>query len=344
MTSKSPLQLESLWDIEDEFGALVGTAIGTVHPVAGKQDKSRSKTHRALLKKRSNGHETSDRASAEKTVFRGQALTPLSQLTQDPTDLSSRDLMYQLSSVYWRPIFTFIHRRGHSVWDAQDLTQDFFLSVLEGKFFREEDLTTGRFRAVLLQALKHFLRDAKRVTKHNKRSNIQFVSWGDWIAESPSTIIAPKVEVTTWTPERTFDIGWAATIAERSLRRLAEECAIKGRRRVFDVLNNWLTAERSDVDYVGIAKRLNITEPATKTLLHHFRQRYRTLLRQEVAETVESGDHIDEEIRYLCRVLAEAEKENKEPVWNKWLSAQRKALAAIQAELWSKAHLSRVRV
>ena len=32
----------------------------------------------------------------------------------------------ELCKIYWRPVFAFICRQGHSVPDAQDLTQDFF--------------------------------------------------------------------------------------------------------------------------------------------------------------------------------------------------------------------------
>jgi DNA-directed RNA polymerase specialized sigma24 family protein len=67
----------------------------------------------------------------------------------------------QLCQTYWRPIFAFICRRGHSVLDAEDLTQDFFLMVLEGKLVGRADPERGRFRTFLLKALSDFLGDAR---------------------------------------------------------------------------------------------------------------------------------------------------------------------------------------
>jgi RNA polymerase sigma-70 factor (ECF subfamily) len=88
------------------------------------------------------------------------------------------------------------------------------------------------------------------------------------------------------------------------LRRLGEECEARGRRRVFDVLSDCLAAERQDVSYQKLSKTLDVPETAVKRLVHQLRQRYRTLLREEVAQTVEKPEDVDEELRYLCAALA----------------------------------------
>ena len=96
-------------------------------------------------------------------------------------------------------------------------------------------------------------------------------------------------------------------MVERALRRLGDECEKQGRRRVFDVLSNYLTAEREDVSYANFAKILGLQETAVKNLVHRLRERYRALLREEVAETVGGTDEIDDELRYLCAALSAAE-------------------------------------
>ncbi len=67
----------------------------------------------------------------------------------------------ELCRIYWRPVFAFVRGRGHSVADAQDLTQDFFVGLLGGNFLRQADRTRGRFRSFLLVSLNHFLADAR---------------------------------------------------------------------------------------------------------------------------------------------------------------------------------------
>jgi len=220
---------------------------------------------------------------------------------------TAREALTQLCQTYWRPIFAFICRRGYSVPDAQDLTQDFFLMVLEGNLLDLADPARGRFRSLLLEALRRFLKDASVSRRAQKRGgNVQFVSWDDWMAEAPSRLSIPQQALENLPPERLFDVRWAATVVERALRRLAEECESHGRRRVFDALSRSLGAERADVHYVDLGKSLGVSEASVKRLLHEMRERYRALLRQEVADTVEKPDSIDDEVRYLCATLAAA--------------------------------------
>jgi RNA polymerase sigma factor (sigma-70 family) len=211
----------------------------------------------------------------------------------------------QLCQTYWRPIFAFICRRGYSMTDAQDLTQGFFVTVLEGNLLKLADPNRGRFRSLLLKSLKNFLLDATEKRHAEKRGGkINFVSWDDWMAEAPSQLSIPVRTLDSLSPESIFDLRWAATVVERALRRLREECESRGRRRLFDLINGYLIADRADVSYSNIAQKLGVTETEVKRLLHRMRQRYRDLLRDEVAQTVERSDDVDEEIRYLCVVLA----------------------------------------
>ena len=219
----------------------------------------------------------------------------------------TRAALAELCKIYWRPVFAFICRKGHSVPDAQDLTQDFFVMVLKGRLLERADRSRGRFRSLVLKALQNFLHDAAERRHARKRGgDVQFVSWDDWMAEAPSQLSIPAQESESWSAERIFDARWAATIVERSLRRLGDECERRGRRRVFDVLSNCLVAEREDVSYATFSKTLGVAEVAVKRLVHRLRERYRELLRDEVAQTVEKPDDIDDELRYLCSVLAAA--------------------------------------
>jgi RNA polymerase sigma factor (sigma-70 family) len=211
----------------------------------------------------------------------------------------------QLCQIYWRPIFTFIYRRGYSAQDAQDLTQDFFLVVLEGTLLQSADPALGRFRSLLIKSLKNFLTDALVKRRRQKRGgHLQFVSLEEWMADAPCQLSISAQVLETSPPEALFDLGWAASIAEEALRRLRTECESKGRRRVYEVLNRYLTAERADISYQDLSVALGVPEPSVKGLLHQFRKRYRGLLREEVAKTVESDADVNDEIRYLCATLS----------------------------------------
>ena len=213
----------------------------------------------------------------------------------------------ELCKIYWRAVFAFICRQGHSVPDAQDLTQDFFAKVLKGRLLQGADRNRGRFRSLLLTALQRFLRDEVDKRHARKRGgDLRFVSWDDWMTEAPSHLSIPELESDKWSPERVFDVRWAATVVERALRRLGDECEKRGRRRVFDVLSSCLAAERQDVSYATLARILGLRETAVKPLVHRMRDRYRALLREEVAQTVGGANEIDDELRYLCAALSAA--------------------------------------
>jgi RNA polymerase sigma-70 factor (ECF subfamily) len=210
-----------------------------------------------------------------------------------------------LCQTYWRPIFTFIYRRGYPDHDAQDLTQDFFLTLLEGKLLESANPDRGKFRTLLLRSLKNFLIDAAiKRRRHKRGGQVQFVSWDKWMADAMPQLSMPAGAMESSPPESLFDAGWAAAIAAEALRRLRLECESKGRRRVYEVLHKYLTADRTEISYGDLSQALGVPEPSVKSLLHHFRARYRALLREEIGKTVESEANVDEEIRYLCATLS----------------------------------------
>ena len=177
--------------------------------------------------------------------------------------------------------------------------------VLEGDLLKRADPSRGRFRALLLKALQNFLVDDTIRKRARKRGGaMKFVSWDEWMAEAPSHLAITSQEAEKWPAEKIYDVRWAATAVEHALRQLGEECEARGRRRVFDVLSDCLAAERQDVSYLKLSKTLGVPESSVKRLVHQLRQRYRALLREEVAQTVEKPEDVDEELRYLCAVLA----------------------------------------
>lgn len=220
-------------------------------------------------------------------------------------DNKAHEALSHLCKTYWRPIFAFVCRRGYNVPDAQDLTQDFFVMILDGKLLERADRSRGRFRSLLLKALQNFLADAAdRKRAHKRGGHMQFVSWDDWMAEAPSQLSIGPRDADQWPAERIYDVRWAATVAEHALRRLGEECENKGKRRVFDALSDCLAAEREDVSYAAYSKTLGVAETEVKRLVHQLRLRYRALLREEVAQTVETNEEVEDELRYLCSALA----------------------------------------
>lgn len=224
---------------------------------------------------------------------------------REATEAEARQALTELCRTYWRPVFAFICRHGYSVPDAQDLTQDFFVKLLEGNLLALANPNRGRFRSLLCTALKNFLTDTQdKVGRKKRGGRVQFVVWDDWMAEAPSQLSITIPGLQSWSAERIFDLRWAATLVEQTLRRLSEECANRGRLRIFTVLSKCLTMERQDISYEALAASLGTRESVIKRLLHQMRTRFRAILREEVSQTLDSPTDIDDEIRYLCAALA----------------------------------------
>jgi len=219
----------------------------------------------------------------------------------------AREALGELCRTYWRPIFSFVYRRGYSKEDAQDLTQDFFVKIMDGGWLEHADPHRGRFRSLLLKSLQNFLINAAARAHRRKRGgDVKFVSWHDWMSEERSPLSIPTRVVDSLPPERLFDLRWATTVVEQAVRRLREEYEAKGRLRLFQALSNHLTSERDEVSYADLSASLGVDGTAVRKQLHNMRERYRWLLRDEVAQTVENPADVENEIRYLCGVLAAA--------------------------------------
>jgi DNA-directed RNA polymerase specialized sigma24 family protein len=217
----------------------------------------------------------------------------------------ARQALADLCRTYWRPIFLFVRARGCSIEDAQDLTQDFFVTILRDNWLQHADRNRGRFRSLLLRSLQNFLINAAEKTHAHKRGGgVEFISWDDWMAEAPSQLSISVQALDSLPPDRIFDLTWATTVVEHAFQRLREECESKGKLWLFQALSSYLTDERDELSYPNLSTELGITEVAVKKQLHNMRQRYRSLLRDEVSQTVEDPADVDDEIRYLCAVLA----------------------------------------
>jgi RNA polymerase sigma factor (sigma-70 family) len=217
----------------------------------------------------------------------------------------AHDALAELCRTYWRPIFSFVQARGYSIEDAQDLTQDFFVTILKKNRLQHADRNRGRFRSLLLRSLQNFLINAAEETHAHKRGGgVEFISWDDWMAEAPSQLSIPIQALDSLLPERIFDLTWATTVVEHALQRLREECESKGKLWLFQTLSSHLADERDELSYANLSEKLGMAETAVKKQLYNMRQRYRSLLRDEVSQTVEDPADVDDEIRYLCAALA----------------------------------------
>jgi RNA polymerase sigma factor (sigma-70 family) len=213
-----------------------------------------------------------------------------------------RSALAQLCSKYWYPLYLFARRRGYSPEDAQDLTQGFFLHLLEHRALAGVDRLKGKFRSFLLASFQNHLSDqADRARRLKRGGDKEFVQLD--VEEAEHRYRLEPVEAST--PENIFDARWAMTILGEVLKQLRQEYVADGKASTFEALQAFLDPYNSTTlpSYEEVANRLQVTVGAVKTLIHRLRKRYTALLRQEVGRTVSNPAEIDGEIHALCEAL-----------------------------------------
>ena len=210
------------------------------------------------------------------------------------------EALERLCATYWYPLYAFVRRQGKSAHDAQDLTQGFFARLLEKKDLAAVDRAKGKFRSFLLAAIQHYLANEwDRAHTQKRGGGVTLLSIDDAEAERRYHE-EPAEQITA---EQLFDRRWALTLLDQVLKRLGDEMQREGKAAQFDALKFCLTGE-CGAAYEEIARRLGTTEGALKVAVHRLRDRYRALLRAEIAETVGSEAEVDEELRQLFSALS----------------------------------------
>lgn len=205
--------------------------------------------------------------------------------------------MAALCKDYWYPLYAFVRRRGHPPHDAQDLTQAFFASLLEGNATMA-DPARGKFRSYLLGALKHFLANEWHRANTQKRGGGQrLVEWDALDAEARYAM-EPAEQTDA---DALYDRRWAMELLDCAMAKLRADFESKGDGETFNALKGTLTGAEPPRE--ELARQLDLSEGALKVAIHRFRQRYREVLRAEIAETVGSPGDVEDEMRHLVAVL-----------------------------------------
>jgi len=211
----------------------------------------------------------------------------------------------ELCRVYWAPLYTFVRSRGHTVHDAQDLTQSFFAYVLEHRVYARADRQKGRFRSFLLASLKNFLADAADRERTLKRGGAQiFLPLHEEQAQDAEALFQTYNGMTN--EDRLFDRSWAEALVSAALERLSMEYKRETKEQLFNDLRIFIAGgAEPPPTYAELTNRLGITESTLRSHVTRLRARYREALRAEVRRTVDTEKQVDQELRELLHVLTE---------------------------------------
>jgi RNA polymerase sigma-70 factor (ECF subfamily) len=206
----------------------------------------------------------------------------------------------ELCNAYWYPVYAFVRRRGIDPVNAEDLTQGFFAELLEKRSLKAVRQERGRFRSFLLAALKFHLSHERERADAQKRGGGKALIPLEVDTAEGRYRLEPEEHAT---PETLFERRWALVLLERVLDRLREELSESAQPERSLRLVGYLTDDSSAPGHKQVAAELGMTESAVKVAMHRLRRRFRELLREEVLQTVDSSERVEDELRHLLAVL-----------------------------------------
>ncbi len=236
-------------------------------------------------------------AKREESISGGGAFPPtawtLVQQAAAPDGELRDPALNELAERYWRPIYAYLRYSGRSPVDAEDLTQSFFIHLLEKDLLARVRLRQVRFRGFLRSVLENFLANAARTNGAKKRQP----SFAFDIHEVEHRLAACGES----TPEAAFDNLWAVERLESAVATLRSELRQAGREWVVDALLDRVGFEAASVG--ELSRRHGVTENQLSVALHRARQRLRELLQGEAARTTTSAEEAADELAAMFTAL-----------------------------------------
>ena len=211
------------------------------------------------------------------------------------TDADARNALTELAVRYWYPVYACVRRCGHPQEIAQDITQ-LFLQQVAADLRSSRSAPLGRFREWLLARLNVFLAGEWRE-----------LTVAECLPEAP-----PVAELEARSrcelglddsPEQAFRRSFALEVLSRGLKRLRAEARQTGHADMCEALEPFLTHEPLPGQYDELGRELAVRPLTLVVALKRLRQRFRELVRDELADTVASADELTAERQALLAAL-----------------------------------------
>jgi len=215
----------------------------------------------------------------------------------------SKAALTQLCESYWYPLYVFVRRRGYGSDEALDLTQGYFLQLIERDYLKNVRPEAGKFRSFLLATLKHHISHETRRERTLRRGGGSQVISLDATAADQRYSLEPRDPRRT--PDQDYERQWARAAIRHARERLERELDESGKGRQFRVLAQYLSGD-GERPYREVAAELETTEAAVKMAVPRLRRRYGRILREEIAQTVDAENEVEDEIRYLLAAIHDA--------------------------------------
>jgi DNA-directed RNA polymerase specialized sigma24 family protein len=208
-----------------------------------------------------------------------------------------RQALSDLCAAYYEPVLAFLRCSLSDSAEAREMAHAFFAEMLAGAALQAANPAHGRFRSYLLGAVKHFVARQQQSARRLKRGGNRA-----WVPLEDEALNAP--DPAQRSPEAEFDRQWAITVLARGLERLQSECEQEGNGVFFQRIKPLLTGDLAHGAQGPLAEASEMKTEAFRMAVHRFRKRLRACVKAEIAQTLDSPDHVPQEMESLVAALS----------------------------------------
>jgi RNA polymerase sigma factor (sigma-70 family) len=219
---------------------------------------------------------------------------------QRGTPEDAQQALEEVCRSYWYPVYSWLRRSGQARHDAEDLTQAFFMKLVQDGVIDRAHMERGRLRAFLLGVLKRTVSDHYHHERALKRGgHAQVISFEDQDAEERYKREPKDLK----SPDAMFDRAWAQRVLKSAEEKLRAECDDSNDFEIFEGLREFLPLGDNATPYRKVAARFKIEEGTLRLQIHRMRKRYRKHIEDEIAQTVADPGEQKAELEHLMAAM-----------------------------------------
>jgi RNA polymerase sigma factor (sigma-70 family) len=213
---------------------------------------------------------------------------------REPDGPQYRAALSTLCRRYWKPVYMYVRTAlAKSNEDAKDLTQAYFLWLLEGNPLEKFDPARGTFRGYLKGTLRSFVGHEERALGALKRGGASRLISLDGVLPSLEEVVS---DPRTADPEETFEQVWVVELVQRAVERLRERYRSRGNETAFRVYEDYVLSQAVPrPTYQELAQRYGIKEREVESHLETLRTEMRREIRSELADLAPDQESLEEE-------------------------------------------------
>jgi RNA polymerase sigma-70 factor (ECF subfamily) len=200
----------------------------------------------------------------------------------------------QLAQRYWKPVYAYVRAQwAKSNDDAKDLTQAFFLLLLEDDALGQFKPELGSFRRYLKVLLQRFIGHQERALARLKRGGGVRILSLDTEDQALRDVVP---DARTAEPDKAFERAWTVEVLKQATERTRAHFHSANQDVAFRLYEEYVLGPATGrPTYAELARKYDLKEREVETLLTRVRQKMREEILQELAELTADDQHLQEE-------------------------------------------------